>query len=127
MSETNHTNAGAEAPLKTGAPKTGAPETGAPETGAPKANIWRRFPSWGILAMEAYPVPLTDGTFIYATLENGADPKDPHLYVATITRETSTGSGTRYEDLRQHPFDDLIEALLYLENVDLSEFGITNE
>lgn len=127
MSETNHTNAGAEAPLKTGAPKTGAPETGAPETGAPKANIWRRFPSWGILALEAYPVPLTDGTFIYATLENGADPKDPHLYVATITRETSTGSGTRYEDLRQQSFDDLIEALLYLEGVDLNEFTNTNE
>lgn len=107
MSETSHTNAGAEAPLN------------------PRST--RRFPSWGILAMEAYPVPLTDGTFIYATLENGADPKDPHLYVATITRETSTGSGTRYEDLRQHSFDDLIEALLYLESVDLGEFTTTNE
>ena len=107
MSETNHTNAGAKAPLKPGST--------------------RRFPSWGILSLEAYPVPLTDGTFIYATLENGADPKDPHLYVATITRETSTGSGTRYEDLRQQSFDDLIEALLYLESVDLVKSEPTND
>lgn len=87
----------------------------------------RRFPSWSILELEAYTVPLTDGTFIYATVDNCPDPKDPHLYVATITRETSTGSGTRYEDLRQQSFDDLIEALLYLESVDLGEFTNTNE
>lgn len=87
----------------------------------------RRFPSWSILELEAYTVPLADGTYIYATVENCPDPKEPHLYVATITRETSTGSGTRYEDLRQQSFDDLIEALLYLESVDLGEFTTTNE
>lgn len=105
MSETNQTKAGAKAPLKPG----------------------RRFPSWKIYELNSVPIRQSVGTYIYATIDNCLDPKDPHLYVATITRETSTGSGTRYEDLRQQSFDDLISALLYLESVDLSEFGITNE
>lgn len=117
MSETNHTNAGAEAPLKTGAPKTGAP----------KANICRRFPTWVIHSIDSCPIHLPDGTYIYATVDNCPDPKDPHLYVATITRETSTGSGTRSEKIRQQTFDDLIEALLYLESVDLSDYETTND
>lgn len=122
MSETNHTNAGAETPLK-----TGAPETGAPKTGAPKANNRRRFPFWFIRELEACPICPSVGTYIYGRIDNCHDPRDPHIYVATITRETSTGSGTRYEDLRQQSFDDLIEALLYLESVDLGEFTTTNE
>lgn len=107
MSETNHTNAGAEAPLK------------------PRST--RRFPSWSILELESWPIRQSVGTYIYGRIDNCPDPKDPHLYVATITRETSTGSGTRYEDLRQQSFDDLIEALLYLESVDLGEFTNTKE
>lgn len=107
MSETNHTNAGAEAPLN------------------PRST--RRFPAWKIYELNSVPIWHSVGTYIYGRIDNCLDPKDPHLYVATITRETSTGSGTRYEDLRQQSFDDLIEALLYLESVDLSEFGITNE
>ena len=117
MSETNHTNAGAEAPLKTGAPKTGAP----------KANICRRFPTWVIHSIDSCPIHLPDGTYIYATVDNCPDPKDPHLYVATITRETSTGSGTRYEHLKGESFNDLIQALLYLESVDLAELTTTDE
>lgn len=107
MSETNHTNAGAGAPLK------------------PRST--RRFSSWSIIELESCPIRLSDGTYIYGRIDNCPDPKEPHLYVATITRETSTGSGTRYEDLRQQSFDDLIEALLYLESVDLREYEITNE
>ena len=87
----------------------------------------RRFSSWSIIELEAYTVPLSDGTYIYATVDNCPDPRDPHLYVATITRESSTGSGTRSEDIRQQSFDDLIEALLYLESVDLREYETTNE
>ena len=87
----------------------------------------RRFPSWSILELEAYTVPLADGTYIYATVDNCPDPKDPHLYYAEITREISTGSGTRYENLVSESFDDLIEALLYLESVDLGKFTTTNE
>lgn len=79
------------------------------------------------MELESFPIKMPDGTYIYATIDNCLDPKDPHLYVATITRETSTGSGTCYEDLRQQSFDDLIEALLYLESVDLGEYETTNE
>lgn len=107
MSETNHTNAGAEAPLKPGST--------------------RRFPLWSIRELEAIPIRPSVGTYIYGRIDNCHDPRDPHIYVATITRETSTGSGTRYEDLRQQSFDDLIEALLYLESVDLGEVKNTNE
>ena len=107
MSETNHTNAGAEAPLK------------------PRST--RRFPSWGILALEAYPVPLTDGTYIYAVIENYYDPKDPHPYHAEIVRKICTRFGPDYEHLKGRSFDDLVEALLYLESVDLAELTNTNE
>lgn len=87
----------------------------------------RRFPSWSILEMESWPIRQSVGTYIYGRIDNCLDPKDPHLYVATITREISTGSGTRYEDLRQQSFNDLIETLLYLESVDLGEYETTNE
>lgn len=107
MSETNHTNAGAEAPLKTA--------------------TTRRFSSWSIIELESCPIRLSDGTYIYGRIDNCHDPRDPHIYVATITRETSTGSGTRSEKIRQQTFDDLIEALLYLESVDLGEIETTNE
>ena len=114
MSETNHTNAGAEAPLK----------TGAPETGAPKANIWRRFPSWSFIDLGSYSVPLSDGTYIFATIENCTDPCDPRLYFAEVIRGIPTGNGTRYERLKGRSFNDLIQALLYLESVDLVECEI---
>lgn len=104
MSETNE---GAKAPLN------------------PRST--RRFPSWSILEMESWPIRQSVGTYIYGRIDNCLDPKDPHLYVATITREISTGSGTRYEDLRQQSFNDLIETLLYLESVDLGEYETTNE
>lgn len=107
MSETNHTIAGAEASLKPGST--------------------RRFPVWKIYELNSVPIWQSVGTYIYGRIDNCPDPKDPHLYVATIARETSTGSGTRYEDLRQQSFDDLIEALLYLESVDLGEFTTTGE
>ena len=107
MSETNHTNAGAEAPLK------------------PRST--RRFPSWSILELESWPIRQSVGTYIYGRIDNCHDPRDPHIYVATITRETSTGSGTRSEKIRQQTFDDLIEALLYLESVDLVKSETTNE
>ena len=97
MSETNQTKAGAFAPLKPG----------------------RRFPSWSILELESWPIRQSIGTYIYATVGNCPDPKDQHLYYAEITREVSTGSGTRYERLKGESFNDLIEALLYLESVDL--------
>lgn len=87
----------------------------------------RRFPVWKIYELNSVPIWLSVGTYIYGCIDNCLDPKDPHLYVATITRETSTGSGTRYEDLVSEPFDDLIEALLYLESVDLSEYETTND
>ena len=87
----------------------------------------RRFPSWSILELESFPIPMPDGTFLYATVDNCPDPRDPHLYYAEITREISTGNGTRSECLKSKSFDDLIEALLYLESVDLGEFTTTNE
>lgn len=79
------------------------------------------------MELESFPIPMPDGSYVYANIDNCPDPRDPHLYVATITRETSTGSGTRYEVILEEHFDDLIEALLYLESVDLSEYETTNE
>ena len=90
-----------------------------------KPGSTRRFPSWSILDMESWPIRQSIGTYIYGRIENCPDPKDPHLYVATITRETSTGSGTRYERLKGESFNDLIEALLYLESVDLGDYKTT--
>ena len=87
----------------------------------------RRFSSWSIIELESCPIRLSDGTYIYGRIDNCHGPRDPHIYIATITRETSTGSGTRYEDLRQQSFDDLIEALLYLESVDLAKSEPTND
>lgn len=107
MSETNHTNAGAKAPLK------------------PRST--RRFPSWSIIELESGPIRLSDGTYIYAVIENYYDSKDPHPYHAEIVREICSRFGPDYEHLKGRSFDDLVEALLYLESVDLSEFGITNE
>lgn len=107
MSETNHKNAGAEAPLKSGST--------------------RRFPTWSIISLEAYTVPLADGTYIYANVYNNPDPRDPHLYYAEIIREISTGSGPDFEHLVGESFDDLIEALLYLESVDLGDYETTDE
>lgn len=92
-----------------------------------KSKKSRRFPSWSILEMESWPIRQSIGTYIYGRIENCPDPKDPHLYYAEITREISTGSGTRYENLVSESFDDLIEALLYLESVDLGKFTTTNE
>ena len=79
------------------------------------------------MELESFPIRLSDGTYIYAVVENYYDPKNPHIYVAPITRETSTGSGIRSEKIRQQTFDDLIEALLYLESVDLGEYENTND
>lgn len=88
---------------------------------------YRRFPAWWIFELRTHVVPLPDGTYIYATVENCPDPRDNDLYYAEIIREVSTGSGTRYEHLKGRSFDDLIEALLYLESVDLSDYETTNE
>lgn len=107
MSETNHTNAGAEASLKPGAPKTG---------------VHRQFEGWSILELESFPIQMPDGSYVYANVDNCPDPRDPHLYYAEITREISTGSGTRYEHLKGESFNDLIEALLYLESVDINKY-----
>lgn len=68
-----------------------------------------------------------DGSYVYASIDNCPDPKDPHLYYAEITREVPTGGGTYYERLKGESFNDLIEALLYLESIDLGEFTTTNE
>ena len=92
-----------------------------------KPGTQRQFEGWSILELESCPIRLSDGTYIYAVIENYYDPKDPHPYHAEITREISTGSGTRYENLVSESFDDLIEALLYLESVDLGKFTTTNE
>ena len=109
MSETNHTNAGAEASLKPGAPKTG---------------VHRQFEGWSILELESVPIQMPDGSYVYANVDNCPDPRDPHLYYAEITREISTGSDTRYEHVAGESFDDFIEALLYLESVDLGEYNL---
>ena len=107
MSETNHTNARAEAPLKT--------------------RSTRRFSSWSIIELESGPIRLSDGTYIYAVIENYYDPKDPHPYHAKIVRKICTRFGPDYEHLKGRSFDDLVEALLYLESVDLAELTTTND
>lgn len=107
MSETNHTNAGAGAPLK------------------PRST--RRFSSWSIIELESVPIRLSDGTYIYAVIENYYDPKDPHPYHAEIIRKICSRFGPDYQHLKGRSFDDLVEALLYLESVDLGEFTTTDE
>lgn len=87
----------------------------------------RRFPAWTILELESCHIRQSDGTYIYATVDNYQDPKDPHPYHAEIIREIDAGFGFDFEPLVVRSFDDIIEALLYLESVDLSEVGITNE
>lgn len=87
----------------------------------------RRFPSWSFIDLGSYSVPLSDGTYIFATIENCTDPCDPRLYFAEVIRGIPTGNGTRYERLKGRSFNDLIQALLYLESVALGECETTNE
>lgn len=91
------------------------------------AGVQRRFPAWTILKLESCHIRQSDGTYIYATVDNYQDPKDPHPYHAEIIREIDTGFGPDFEHLKGRSFDDLIEALLYLESVDLGEHETTNE
>lgn len=75
----------------------------------------RQFGGWSIMELESFPIQMPDGSYVYANIDNCTDPRDPHLYYAEITREVSTGGGTYYERLKGRSFNDLIEALLYLE------------
>ena len=79
------------------------------------------------MELESFPIKMPDGSYVYANIDNCPDPKDPHLYYAEITREINIGSNFIYEHLAGKSFNDLIEALLYLESVDLGEFTTTNE
>lgn len=85
-----------------------------------KEPVWR-FTAWSILELKSAPIRQSTGTYIYATITNCPDPTDPNMYVATITREISTGMGIRSEEIGQKSFEDLFSALLYLEVVDLGE------
>ncbi len=91
------------------------------------AGVQRRFPAWTILELESCHIRQSDGTYIYAMVDNYHDPEDPHPYHAEIIREIDTGFGPDYEHLKGRSFDDLISALLYLESVDLGEHETTNE
>ena len=86
-----------------------------------------RFPSWGIIELESCPIRQSDGTSIFATVDNYRDPCDPHPYHAEIVRMIDAGFGLDYEKLAGESFDDLIEALLYLENVDLADLTTNND
>lgn len=92
-----------------------------------KRTQTRKFAEWDILGLETCPIRLSDGTYIYAVGENYYDPKDPHPYHAKIVRKICSRFGPDYEHLKGRSFDDLIEALLYLESVDLGEFTTTND
>lgn len=87
----------------------------------------RNFWEWNILELESCHIQQSDGTYIYATVDNYHSPKDPHPYNVAIVRKIDAGFGFDFEPLVVRSFDDIIEALLYLESVDLSEVGITNE
>lgn len=82
----------------------------------------RRFPAWSIISLESYTVPLADGTYIYAKVYNNPDLRDPHLYYAETTRVIRTGSGPDFEHLKRESFDDLISALLWLEDIDIKKY-----
>lgn len=82
----------------------------------------RRFPAWTILELESCHIRQSDGTYIYATVDNYQDPKDPHPYHAEIIREIDTGFGPDFEHLKGRSFDDLISALLWLEDIDIKKY-----
>lgn len=87
----------------------------------------RNFWEWNILELESCHIRQSDGTYIYATVDNYHDPEDPHPYHAEITREIDAGFGPDFELLVVRSFDDIIEALLFLESVDLGEVKTTSE
>lgn len=89
----------------------------------PGRNFWE----WNIIELESCPIRQSDGTYIYATVDNYHDPKDPHPYHVDIIRKIDAGFGSDFKLLKRDSFDDLVEALLYLECVDLGEFTTTNE
>lgn len=91
------------------------------------AGVQRRFPAWTILELESCHIRQSDGTYTYATVDNYQDQKDPHPYHAEIIREIDAGFGPDFERLAWESFDDLIEALLFLESVDLGEYEKNNE
>lgn len=87
----------------------------------------RRFAEWDILELESCPIWQSDGTYIYAMVSNRLDPRGQTIYDAEVTRKINTVRGFRIEHIAGETFDDLIDALLYLESVDLSDYEITNE
>lgn len=86
------------------------------------AGVQRRFPAWTILELESCHIRQSDGTYIYATVDNYQDPKDPHPYHAEIIREIDAGFGPDFEHLKGRSFDDLISALLWLEDIDIKKY-----
>lgn len=88
----------------------------------------RSFEGWGVYDVESSPTILPDGSYLQATIDRDEQRNDEgyRLYVARVIDRGATESNYIEVIVEEH-FDNLIEALLYLESVDLGEFTTTNE
>lgn len=89
-----------------------------------KPRSTRRFPVWTFGKLNAIAIQQSGETCIYARIDDCLSPRDPNLYYVEITRAIRTESGARHESLVRKSFNDRIEALLYLESVDLGEYNL---
>lgn len=88
----------------------------------------RSFEGWGVYDVESSPTMLPDGSYLQATIDRDEQRNDEgyRLYVVRVIGRGATESNYIEVIVEEH-FDDLIEALLYLESVDLGEYGTTND
>ena len=87
----------------------------------------RRFEGWSVAYTYAAPTMLPDGSHLRASIDNIEPYKEPYRACITHCVPNSVGTGIEsIEKIEEQCFDNLIEALLYLERVDLRAFGITD-
>lgn len=102
MSETNHTHAGAEAPLK-------------------------RFAKWSTYRLSSVK-DLGNGRCLLAAIQQEVDKEGESRYYTTLYRAEYNRYGLLYHHklLKEEIFDDPLDAVRYCETVDLGEI-INNE
>lgn len=83
----------------------------------------RRFEGWGVFDVESSPTMLPDGSYLRATIDRDEQRNDEgyRLYVARLIDRGSTGSN-HIEVIVEEHFDDLISALLRLEDIDIKKY-----
>lgn len=83
----------------------------------------RSFEGWGVYDVESSPTMLPDGSYLQATIDRDEQRNDEgyRLYVARVIDRGATESNYIEVIVEEH-FDDLISALLRLEDIDIKKY-----